>query len=160
MVLQIAIFFVIEDAGFYWTHRLLHLPFFYKRLHKFHHRYHQPIGIAAEYSHPLEYMLSNSIPLFIGPFLFKSHIITFWTWVVIRLSEAVDGHCGYDFWFVPFRYFPFRPGANVHDYHHSHNVGNYASFFTFWDWICGTDMSYRDYQERLTRLKGEGVKGD
>ena len=98
-------------------------------------------------------LLSTSLPFpsqtsLHGPLLLKSHIMTFWIWLVIRLSEAVDGHCGYDFWFVPFRYFPFRPGANVHDYHHSHNVGNYGSFFIFWDRICGTDVSYQEYQKR------------
>ena len=94
----------------------------------------------------MEYLFANSLPLFLGPFLLRSHIKTFWIWLVIRLTEGVDGHSGYDFWFMPFRYFPFRPGANVHDYHHSHNMGNYGSFFTFWDKICGTDLSYADYQ--------------
>lgn len=156
MALEIAAFFLIEDTGFYWTHRLLHQPFLYKFIHKFHHRYKQPIGLAAEYTHPLEYLFANSIPQFLGPLLFRCHIVTFWVWLAIRITEAVDGHSGYDFWFVPFRYFPFRPGTQVHDYHHSHNVGNYGSFFTFWDWICGTDMSYRDYQlRRKNKVEGK-----
>lgn len=145
---QLPLFFLAEDAVFYWLHRLFHLPFLYKRFHKFHHRYYQPVGLTAEYFHTFEYLFAISIPNFIGPLLLKSHIVTFWIWLVIRLSEAVDGHCGYDFWFVPFRYFPFRPGANVHDYHHSHNVGNYGSFFIFWDRICGTDVTYQEYQKR------------
>ena len=66
----------------------------------------------------------------------------------------MDGHSGYDLWFMPFRYFPFRPGAQVHNYHHSHNIGNYGSFFCIWDKICGTDMSYKAYAA-AKRLKKE-----
>ena len=33
--------------------------------------------------------------------------------------------------------------ARAHDFHHSHNAGNYGGFFMFWDWACGTDAAYR-----------------
>ena len=153
MVVQLPLFMVIEDTWFYWAHRLLHTPFFYKHIHKMHHEYKQPHSWAVEYSHPIEYVLANSIGIFLGAMLLRSHIHTFYIWIVIRTAEGVDGHCGYDFWFSPFRYFPFRPGSNVHDYHHSHNVGNYGSLFNFWDSICGTDMSYNDYVQRKKSLQ-------
>lgn len=35
-----------------------------------------------------------------------------------------------------------------HDYHHSHNVGNFGSFFVFWDWLCGTDQAYLAWRSR------------
>lgn len=118
-----------------------------------HHEYKQPHSWAVEYSHPVEYVLANSIGIFLGAILLSSHIHTFYIWIAIRTAEGVDGHSGYDFWFSPFRYFPFRPGANVHDYHHSHNVGNYGSFFVFWDTICGTNMSNKDYVAMETKAK-------
>lgn len=144
-------FLLIEDFSFYWQHRALHTPFLYKHIHKLHHQYKDPDAWAVEYAHVLEYAVTNASSVFLGPLLLRSHMKTLWIWLVVRLLEGIDGHCGYDFWFSPFRYFPFRPGANVHDYHHSHNVGNYGSFFTFWDTICGTDMSYRDYQMRKNK---------
>lgn len=143
-----ALFAIIEDALFYWTHRLLHTPFLYRHFHKLHHRFKQPIALAAEFAHPVEYVLSNSIPLFVGPMLLKCHVYTFWFYLCIRLTEALDAHSGYDLPFMPFRYFPFRPGAQVHDYHHSHNTGNFGAFFTFWDKLCGTDCSYKAFQEK------------
>lgn len=51
---QIAIFFVIEDAWHYFGHRLFHYPYLYKRIHKLHHTYSAPFGLAAEYAHPIE----------------------------------------------------------------------------------------------------------
>lgn len=147
LLTHIPVYLILEDAAFYWFHRLLHTPFLYKHIHKVHHSYHQPIPLAAEYTHPIDYILTGSLPLFLGPFVMKSHVYTFWIWLLIRATEAMDGHSGYDLWFMPFRYFPFRPGSQVHDYHHSHNKGNYGSFFYFWDKLCGTDLSYIDYQD-------------
>lgn len=105
-----------------------------------------------EYAHSFEYTFVNALGIFLGAILLRSHVWTFWIWLVIRTLEGVDGHCGYDFWFSPFRYFPFRPGANVHDFHHSHNVGNYGSFFTFWDTLCGTDLCYKDYEAKRKKV--------
>lgn len=130
-------------------HRLLHTRLLYKPIHKFHHRYHVPIGFAVEYTHPVELFLANTVPLFLGPLLFRAHVKTLWLWLAVRLVEGVDGHSGYDFWFMPYRYFPFRPGAAVHNFHHSHNTGNYGSFFLFWDVICGTDRPYRDHVAKM-----------
>ncbi|XP_062508812.1 uncharacterized protein LOC134185047 isoform X2 [Corticium candelabrum] len=146
---HIVICVIVEDALFYWTHRLLHVPFLYRRIHKQHHQFYTPIGMAAEYAHPLEYLLSNSLPFFTGPFLTGCHLLTMWIWLFIRIVESLDGHSGYDFWWVPFRYFPFRPGPALHDFHHSHNVGNYGSFFQFWDWLCGTDKVYKRYVQEM-----------
>jgi len=53
-------------------------------------------------------------------------------------------------------------GPDRHDFHHSHNVGNFGSFFIFWDWICGTDYKYRAWIESKTGRKypGDAVLGD
>jgi methylsterol monooxygenase/4-alpha-methyl-delta7-sterol-4alpha-methyl oxidase len=56
--------------------------------------------------------------------------------------ETCDGHCGYEFSWSPFRLLPLSGSSNYHNYHHSKNVGNYGSFFTLWDTICGTNKTY------------------
>jgi methylsterol monooxygenase len=38
-------------------HRFMHWPPFYKKVHKVHHEYAAPFGIAAEYAHPIETMI-------------------------------------------------------------------------------------------------------
>ena len=141
---QIIVFMLVEDCAFYWIHRLLHTPFLYKRLHKKHHEYKTTIGIAAEYSHPLEFVLANLIPTSLGASLLGSrcHILTWYMWIIVRILETTDGHCGYEFSWSPFRLLPLSGSANYHNFHHSHNVGNYSSFFTYWDTIFQTNKHY------------------
>ncbi|KAK0936900.1 C-4 sterol methyl oxidase, partial [Friedmanniomyces endolithicus] len=57
MAYQIAIFFVLEDTWHYWAHRALHWGPLYKNIHKIHHQYSAPFGLAAEYASPIEVMI-------------------------------------------------------------------------------------------------------
>ena len=54
MLYQIVIFFIIEDGCHYWSHRALHWGPLYKNIHKIHHQYSAPFGLAAEYASPIE----------------------------------------------------------------------------------------------------------
>ncbi|KAG9868723.1 ERG25, C-4 methyl sterol oxidase, partial [Aureobasidium melanogenum] len=56
MAYQIAVFFVLEDAWHYWMHRAFHWGPLYKAVHKIHHQYSAPFGLAAEYASPIEVM--------------------------------------------------------------------------------------------------------
>ena len=141
---QITFFMLVEDTTFFWSHKLLHHPAIYRHIHKQHHEYKTTIGIASEYCHPFEYVFSNIIPTALGPQILgmRCHFFTLLMWFALRTGETIDGHCGYDFSWSPYRLLPFSGGAQYHDYHHSHNVGNYSSFFTFWDTICGSNRHY------------------
>ena len=116
-----------EDFTFYFTHRFLHWGPIYKRIHKIHHSYKTTVGITAEYCHPVEFVFGNMLPSAIGPALLgpKAHIVTVFAWYVIRFGETLDGHCGYEFSWSPFRLIPLSGSAEYHDFHHSANVGNY-----------------------------------
>ncbi|EAA61619.1 hypothetical protein AN6973.2 [Aspergillus nidulans FGSC A4] len=57
MAYQIAIFFVMEDTWHYFSHRALHWGPLYKAIHKIHHQYSAPFGMAAEYASPIEVMI-------------------------------------------------------------------------------------------------------
>ena len=60
----------------------------------------------------------------------------------MRIGETIDGHSGYEFSWSPFRLLPFSSSAESHNYHHSHNDGNYGSFFILWDTIMGSNQAY------------------
>ena len=57
IAVQILIFFVMEDTWHYWFHHCLHYGPLYKAIHKMHHTYSAPFGLAAEYASPIETML-------------------------------------------------------------------------------------------------------
>lgn len=142
---QILFFIVCEDFCFYWSHRLLHTSFLYKRIHKQHHEFNVSISIAAEYAHPVEYLLGNSLPVALGPMIYgqsRIHIVTWFTWVFIRTLNTGEGHSGLNFPWSPFRVVPFSSTSTFHDYHHYKNVGNYGSFLIVWDTLFGTHRTY------------------
>jgi sterol desaturase/sphingolipid hydroxylase (fatty acid hydroxylase superfamily) len=62
------------DTYFYWGHRLLHHPFLYAAIHKQHHRFNTPVGLASMFAHPAEDLLVNLGSTFVGPLLFPGHV--------------------------------------------------------------------------------------
>lgn len=52
----------------YWAHRALHYGPLYKKIHKLHHEFSAPFGLAAEYAHPLEILILGMGTIG-GPFL-------------------------------------------------------------------------------------------
>lgn len=151
---QLAFFVLVEDVSFYWAHRLLHTKWLYGKIHKIHHENRLVYGIASEYAHPIEYVLGNGIPSALGAKLLgrRVHIVTFWLWIVLRITETVDGHSGYDFPWSPFRVLPMSTNGRYHDYHHAENIGCYGSFFTIWDTVFGTNTRY------YTSIEGKRAK--
>jgi methylsterol monooxygenase len=138
---KLPLFFIIEDFYFYWAHRFLHWKVIYGSIHKIHHEHAHLFGLAAEYAHPVETVILG-IGTIIGPALLARHMLTLWAWLIVRLFETVEDHCGYDIPSVT-KLIPFWGGARHHDFHHERNVGNFASVFVIWDYVFGTDVQYR-----------------
>eukprot|EP01119_Soliformovum_irregulare_P023624 TRINITY_DN828_c0_g1_i1.p1 TRINITY_DN828_c0_g1~~TRINITY_DN828_c0_g1_i1.p1 ORF type:complete len:287 (-),score=40.53 TRINITY_DN828_c0_g1_i1:38-898(-) len=133
---QMLVQMVCEDFAHYWLHRLLHTPWLYQNIHKVHHTYSSPFGLAAAYAHPVEVLILG-FPTFFGGLLLRPHFFTFLSFVLYRQMEAVLTHSGYDLP-TPLDYLPFYGGTEAHDYHHKSFIFNYGSRFTFMDKICGT----------------------
>jgi sterol desaturase/sphingolipid hydroxylase (fatty acid hydroxylase superfamily) len=67
------------------------------------------------------------------------HITTAIAWLIFRILLTSDLHSGYMFPWDFYKLLPFTAPASYHDYHHTHNVGNYASSFMFIEALCGTN---------------------
>ncbi|KAL9328088.1 hypothetical protein ACSQ67_003091 [Phaseolus vulgaris] len=93
---QIIFYFILEDFIFYWGHRILHTKWLYKHVHSVHHEYATPFGLTSEYAHPAEILFLGFATIF-GPAITGPHLITLWLWMVLRVLETVEAHCGYHF---------------------------------------------------------------
>ncbi|KAE8727736.1 Methylsterol monooxygenase 1-3 [Hibiscus syriacus] len=123
----------------------LHGKWGYEKIHRVHHEYSASIAFAAPYAHWLEVLILG-VPTFLGPAIVPGHMITFWLWIALR----------YDFHWTPTKYIPFYGGADYHDYHHyvgQQSQSNFASVFTYCDYIYGTDKGYRYHKKVLRKLK-------
>ena len=157
---QVAIFFVLEDTWHYWTHRLLHWGPLYKNIHKIHHQYSAPFGLAAEYASPIEVMILG-MGTVLSPILWCAitgdlHVLTMYIWIVLRVFQAIDAHSGYEFPISLHNLIPAWGGADFHDKHHEHFVGNYASSFRWWDYAMDTARTPEALERK--RAKREAKK--
>ncbi|RLV91850.1 Methylsterol monooxygenase [Spathaspora sp. JA1] len=161
MLIQWAVFFVLEDAWHYWFHRGLHYGVFYKYIHKQHHRYAAPFGLAAEYAHPIEVALLGlgtvGIPIVWCMITGKLHLFTVCCWIVFRLFQAVDAHSGYEFPWSLHHFVPFWAGADHHDEHHHYFIGGYASSFRWWDYVLGTEAGPKGKKQREEKMNKKNI---
>ncbi|ETN69308.1 fatty acid hydroxylase family protein [Necator americanus] len=107
---QVLFCILVEEIGFYYSHRLFHHPKIYKNIHKIHHEWTTPVSITSIYCHPIEHALSNLTPVLLGPTLCGAHVTTLWIWACIAVMSTTFSHSGY--------HFPFQPSPEAHDYHH------------------------------------------
>ncbi|XP_062074129.1 methylsterol monooxygenase 1-1-like isoform X2 [Humulus lupulus] len=157
IALQLLVYFVVEDYTHYWMHRFLHTKWGYEKIHKVHHEFTAPIVFAAPYAHWAEILILG-FPSFLGPAIVPGHMITLWLWMVLRQIEAIDTHSGYDFPWSPTKYIPFYGGSEYHDYHHyvgRQSQSNFASVFTYCDFIYRTDKGFHCQKKILKMLKDE-----
>ncbi|KAG9147710.1 hypothetical protein Leryth_014861 [Lithospermum erythrorhizon] len=155
MISQILVYILIEDYANYWLHRMLHNKWGYEKIHKVHHEYTAPIGFAAPYAHWAEIIILGQAS-FLGPLIVPGHMFTFWIWFIIRQIEAIETHSGYEFPWSPSKFIPFYGGAVYHDYHHfvgGKSQSNFASVFTYCDYIYGTDKGYRYNKEVFLKAR-------
>ncbi|KAM9788662.1 fatty acid hydroxylase domain-containing protein 2 [Neosynchiropus ocellatus] len=142
---ELAFFAFLEEVLFYYSHRLFHHPSLYKHFHKQHHEWTAPIGVVSIYAHPLEHMLSNMLPVAVGPVILGSHLATTSLWYCLALVSTTISHCGY--------HLPFLPSPEFHDFHHL-RFNQCFGVLGILDRLHATDTKFRETKqyERHTLL--------
>lgn len=135
--------FLVEDYVFYWVHRTLHHPKLYW-IHKKHHKMYNTIHLSCIYTHWIEYLCGNAIPLTAGLMLFQNniHFVSLVGTIYFRIMETHESHGGYEFTYSVFQIFPGMVDTIYHNFHHLKNIGNYATYWIFWDSLFGTNKTY------------------
>ncbi|KAK7230688.1 fumarase [Aureococcus anophagefferens] len=132
-----------------------------------HHAYVASIAPAAEFSHPLENVLSNVIPSIGGVFFFGRPGIALWVWLFLRLQQTYETHSGYSFadtW-VDALWLTHADGAAEHDHHHAVNKGCFGAAWLDWTFgtmdafvACGGAAGYRRNGGAIEVVGKDGTK--
>ena len=145
-ILQIAILLFIQDFWFYWSHRALHFPIFYKQIHKHHNTY----ILSTVDTHFLEFIFGNILTFLIGMAVLGKtlHVFTLNFLIINRNITSSSDHSGYTFPWFPNEAYPFHSHPIYHNYHHLKNTGNYSGVFTLWDTIFRTNKEFMSEIEK------------
>ena len=106
------IFMWIEAAAYY-SHRMLHTPFWYKLIHKQHHRYHSPTPYSVLAMSPFE-LITYQFLFFIPVFTIPVHALVFITIEIYVFYYGLMDHSGIKMEAL----WPWQPNSMFHDDHH------------------------------------------
>lgn len=139
---SVATYLLVHDSWFYWTHRLMHRPWWFRKAHAVHHDSRPPTAWAAMSFHPWE-ALSGALVIPALVFVVPIHVGGLAIVLSIMTVMGVANHMGWEMF--PRRVVHGRLGgwlitATHHQKHHTHYRGNYGLYFRFWDRLCGTDL--------------------
>ena len=123
---KFAINFLLVDIFFYLSHRLFHFGILYSKYHKIHHELKKPISIGALYTHPVDCIATNILPVLLPIIILKEGIIISNIWIFISVVNTIYfSHTGE------------RGRSEFHDLHHEKFKYNYGTNLIM-DKIFGT----------------------
>jgi Delta7-sterol 5-desaturase len=146
------ILLIVDDAWFYWTHRILHHPKIYKLVHLEHHK---SVDVNPFTSMSFNFIEPLLLSIYIIPlsFIFPLYVPMLALIQIYGLLNNIKSHLGYEF-------FPawwnksvgkLLTSSTYHNMHHSKFVGNYGLHFRYWDRVMGTE--FNDYENEFDTIK-------
>ncbi len=140
--LSVLLYLVAHDTWFYWTHRLMHRPWWFRIAHSVHHESRPPTAWAAMSFHPWE-ALTGAIVIPLLVFGIPIHALALAVVLLIMTVMGITNHMGWEMFprfMVNSALGNYLITATHHQKHHDAYRGNYGLYFRIWDKICGTDL--------------------
>jgi len=140
-IISILLMIFLHDSYFYWTHRLLHRPGWYEKIHSIHHLSLSPNPWTALAFHPAEAVIHSAVfPLIF--LIIPAHPAAIFIFLFYSIFMNVLGHSGYQF--SPYnkrinKWDWWSNSSKQHDEHHQYGKDNYGLYFTFWDYWMKTN---------------------
>ena len=138
---SLLLYLFAHDTWFYWTHRLMHRPRWFRIAHAVHHASRPPTAWAAMSFHPLE-ALTGAVVIPVLVFLVPIHVGVLGLVLAIMTVMGVTNHMGWEMFpraVVHSRIGRWVITASHHHLHHEQYRCNYGLYFRVWDRACGTD---------------------
>lgn len=147
---SIFLYLFAHDTWFYWTHRLMHRPWWFKTAHAVHHESRPPTAWAAMSFHPWE-ALTGAVVIPALVFTIPIHVGALGLVLAVMTIMGVTNHMGWEAFpkfMVNGKLGNWLITATHHQKHHDAYRGNYGLYFRFWDKMCGTDLGLGSFERR------------
>lgn len=147
---SVLVYLLLHDTWFYWTHRLMHRPRIYKRMHAVHHASRNPTAWTAMSFHPWE-SVTGAVLVPALVLLIPIHYGALLTVLTIMTVMGVTNHMGWEMfprWLVRGPLGQWLITASHHQRHHDKHRCNFGLYFRFWDRLCGTDAGLGEFSAR------------
>ena len=142
---------ILQDTYFYFSHRLLHKPLFFKSFHEGHHQSRPPTPWTFFALEPVEAIsqigflicLTLVIPLNLGVLIAVLVTMTVWSTgnhMGLQVVPLTRSSSWWGQWFI---------GSSHHLVHHQRYSRHYGLYFTFWDKVLGTQDEKYESERRF-----------
>jgi sterol desaturase/sphingolipid hydroxylase (fatty acid hydroxylase superfamily) len=151
--LSVLTFLAAHDTWFYWTHRLMHRPAWFKVAHAVHHASRPPTAWAAMSFHPTE-AVSGAILIPALVFLIPIHWGALLAVLLVMTVMGVTNHMGWELfprWLVNGPAGQWLITASHHQKHHDKYLCNFGLYFRIWDRLCGTDRGLGSFSDAASQ---------
>ena len=146
---SVLVYLILHDTWFYWAHRLMHRPNWFKLAHAVHHASRPPTAWAAMSFHPIE-AISGAVLIPALVFLIPIHWGALLTVLLVMTVMGVTNHMGWELfprWLVNGPAGEWLITASHHQRHHDKYLSNFGLYFRFWDRLCGTDRGLGSFSD-------------
>lgn len=138
------LYLLLHDAWFYWVHRLMHRPGWFRAMHAVHHTGRKPTAWAAMSFHPLE-AVTGALVIPALVFVVPIHVAMLGLVLLVMTVMGATNHMGWEIFprgLVHSRAGDWLITASHHQRHHEDYRCNYGLYFRIWDRLCGTDRGF------------------
>lgn len=152
---SLLVYLLLHDSWFYWTHRAMHRPLIFKRMHAVHHASRDPTAWTAMSFHPWE-SITGAILVPALVLLIPIHYGVLLAVLLIMTVMGVTNHMGWELfphWLVRGPPGRWLITASHHQRHHEKYLCNFGLYFRFWDRLCGTDRGLGEFSDARRPLR-------
>ncbi|MBU1376297.1 MAG: sterol desaturase family protein [Alphaproteobacteria bacterium] len=148
---SLALMILGHDAYYYWVHRVMHQPRFFRTFHRRHHKSHNPSPFTA-YSFDIREAFMMASFVLLWPLIVPTPWGVVGLFMLHQIFRNTMLHSGYEL--MPARadgrpMLDWLTTTTHHDLHHAQAGYNYGLYFTWWDRWMKTE--HPEYQARYAQ---------